>query len=163
MISKEKINIPSWAQGVLAVGILAGIATAAVKVSRRKEEKQVADMVWSSDSNPFNWRNFFTGIKAGTIVTRYTDGGVAAAKRLYDLFGYTNEDEAGIKAFFAGVQSQYQVAQIAKQMFEKNGIELTTLLTDGRSYWMPNVGGGLSKEDIAEIYRNVKSKPKLRK
>jgi len=163
MIAKDKINIPSWAQGVLVVGVLAGLATVAVKASRRREEKQVSDMVWSDDSNPFNWRNFFSKVTAGTIVTRYPDGGVSAAQRLYDLFGYTNENEAGIKAFFAGLLTQYQVAQVAKQMFEKHGIELTTLLTDGRSYWLPNIGGGLSKEDIAEIYRNVKSKPKLKK
>jgi len=159
---KEKINIPSWAQGVLAVGAVAALATLAIRASKRKDEKEIEDLVWSSQSNPFNWREFFKSVPKGTTVIRYVDGGQAAAKRLYNMFGYFNEEEQPILGFFSGLQTQYQVAQIAKSMFEIHNIELSTLLIEGRNYWLPNIAGGLSKEEVAEIYKRVKAKPKYK-
>jgi hypothetical protein len=160
---KDKVNIPDWAQGALLIGAAAGVALWARRRARSGDQRQIAEMTWSAAAeNPFNWRSFFGKISPSTIVTRYTDGGVAQAAKLYELFGYFNEDESAIMAFFAGIRTQYQVAQIAKQMFEKHGIELTALLADGRRYWLPNVAGGLKQSEIAEIYRNVKSKPRLK-
>lgn len=159
---KDKLNLPSWAQGVLAVGAVAGLAVLAIRASKRKEEKEVENLVFSTDKNPFNWRDFFKAVPKGTTVIRYKDGGEAAAKRLYNLFGFTNEDEQAILAFFAGIQTQYQVAQVAKKMFEVHKIELSTLLINGRDYWLPNIAGGLSTDEVSQIYKNVKSKPVYR-
>ena len=161
-MEKPKLNIPDWAQGVALIAILGAAGVAAIKAAKRKDEKEVENLVWSQQDNPFNWRNFFANVKAGTIVIRYQDGGTAAANRLFNLFGFINENEQAIKAFFSGIQSQYQVAQVAKKMFEIHKIELSELLINGRSYWLPNIAGGLSREDVAEIYSNVKSKPRLR-
>jgi hypothetical protein len=162
MKAADKINIPDWAQGTVLVGGLALIGLTVIRKKKEKDQKQVEDLVFSTGSNPFNWREFFSTVKAGTIVTRFSDGGVAEAKRLYNLFGFFNEDETAIDSFFAGIRTQYQVAQIAKRMFEVHKIELSTLLIDGRGYWLPNIAGGLSDKQIAKIYQVVKNKPKLR-
>lgn len=159
---KDKINLPSWSQGVLAIGAVAGIAYLAIRAAKRKDEKEIESLVWSNESNPFNWREFFKSIPKGTSVIRYVDGGEAAAKRLYGMFGYFNEEEQPILSFFGGLQTQYQVAQVAKKMFEIHNIELSTLLIEGRNYWMPNIAGGLSKDEVAEIYKRVKAKPKYK-
>lgn len=161
-MNKSSINIPSWAQGVLVVGAVASIAAISIRLSKRKEEKEVSDLVWSNTQNPFNWREFFKSVKPGTTVYRYTDGGLAASKRLWDQFGFFNENEQSILTFFAAIKTQYQVAQIAKNIFEQHGIELSVLLINGKDYWLPNIGGGLSKSEVAEIYKNVKNKPVLR-
>lgn len=155
----SKINIPSWAQGVLVVGAVASIAAIVISRRKRKDEQEVENLIWSNQKNPFNWREFFKSVSSGTTVYRYKDGGKAAAKRLWDQFGFLNENEQSILTFFAGIKTQYQVAQVAKIIFEEHGIELSVLLTDGKDYWLPNLGGGLSKKEIAEIYKNVKRKP----
>ena len=159
---KEKLNLPSWAQGILAVGAVAALATLAIRAAKRKDEKEVEDLVFSTQANPFNWRDFFNSVSKGTTVVRYVDGGEAAAKRLYNLFGFINEEEQAILAFFAGIKTQYQVAQVAKKMFEIHKIELSTLLIEGRDYWLPNIAGGLSKDEVAQIYKNVKAKPRYK-
>jgi hypothetical protein len=159
---KDRIKLPSWAQGVLAVGAVAALATLAIRAAKRKDEKEVEDLVFSTQANPFNWREFFTNVPKGTTVVRYVDGGEAAAKRLYNMFGFTNEEEQAILAFFAGIKTQYQVAQVAKKMFEIHKIELSTLLIEGRNYWLPNIAGGLSKDEVATIYKNVKAKPRYK-
>lgn len=158
----EKINIPPWAQGAILVGGLALIGVTVIKKRKAVDQKKVEDLLFSTGNNPFNWRQFFAGVKAGTIVTRYTDGGKKEAKRLYDMFGFLNEDETSIDTFFSGIKTQYQVAQVAKSMFDVHKIELSKLLIDGRGYWLPNIGGGLSDKRVARIYEIVKQKPKLR-
>lgn len=159
---KDKINLPSWTQGILAVGAVAAIATIAIRARKRKDEREVESLVFSTSKNPFNWRDFFKSVPKGQIVIRFKDGGASAAKRLYNMFGYFNEEEQPVMTFFANLQSQYQVAQVAKKMFEEHEIELSTLLIEGKNYWLPNVAGGLSKEEVAQIYKNVKSKPLYR-
>ena len=68
---KEKLNLPSWAQGVLAVGAVAAVATLAIRAAKRKDEKEVEDLVFSTQANPFNWREFFSKVPKGTTVVRY--------------------------------------------------------------------------------------------
>jgi len=35
-------------------------------------------------------------------------------------------------------------------------------LIEGRDYWLPNIAGGLSKDEVAQIYKNVKAKPRYK-
>lgn len=168
-VERQFEQLPPQTKNILVLSALGAVAYYALTSGKREKEREANKaermLTDTSADSPWNAQAFINkAVQNKAIVIRYTDGGKAMATKIWDQFGYFEEDETAILAIFRSILTKYQVAQIGKWMLENKKIDLAKLLVDGKPYLLPTFGtGGLNKETLSKIYDIVAAKPKYTK
>jgi hypothetical protein len=151
---------PAWAKGILVVGTLVGVAYLLNKIIKGiKPPSPEEKITKSGKSNPFDYKNFLNNAPSTALLITKANATQKAIK-IYDALSCYGDDEETIYSVFRGLNTQSQVAFLAKVFAEKYGKDLVQSLKGGICTYGVNWGNsGLNDSEMAIIYDIVDSKP----
>lgn len=157
-INSEEKNLLLGA-GLLAIiyfGILRPITNklGLTQAAKDKILSQVSQLASGSNGwNPNFYKDYTSKYSKWTLLTSVSAS--ALAKKIYDAWGFFNDDESAIYAAFRSLRSQLMLSQVCDkytQLYNRD------LLTDLKAPWY-YLHDGLDDKEFAEVAKIVNALP----